>query len=261
MKIFGPEARDLLDSGDPVADEQNLKAAAALSAEKAEAVELILRDRPKQPRVAVLLGGDDWPFPIPIVEENGKWRFDTALGKEEILNRRIGDNELNVIGLCKEYAESQNEYQSVDRDGSGVRQFAAKFFSSPGKKDGLYWDAAPGEALSPMGPLIADAASDGYVKTADANGHKPFHGYYFRILTSQGPNARGGAKNYIKNGKMTEGFAMLAYPAKWDVSGDMTFIVGPDGVLYQKNLGEKTAEEAAKINKFDPDLSWRPVDL
>jgi len=257
-QIFGAHAQDLLSSGDPVADRRNIKRVAELIAERTEVVAITNPERPQLAMAGFLFGSSDWPFPVPLVREATKeqgagWRFDTEAGKSEVVNRRIGENELNVIALCSEYVKAQLEYFAYTTAINSPR-FADRFFSSPNKRDGLYWKPAPGEQLSPMGPLVAEAAAEEYMKTTTSP--TPFHGYYFRILKSQGAKARGGARNYIANGRMTEGFAMLAYPAKWDVTGSMTYIVGPDSAIYQKNLGADTLTMANKISSYNPDFSW-----
>lgn len=260
--LFGPDSEGLLNSGDKIADRKALSdfAAALAQGQELQKSKLNVKGGSYQ-EIAWLLAGDaKWPFPIPLVKQEGLWHFETEIGQQEILHRRIGENELRVIDLTQEYVNAQHEYFSQDRDGNGVNEFAQKFLSTAGKKDGLYWQPVDGEAFSPMGPLVAMAGHHGYVRSSNA-APQAFHGYYYRILTAQTKNARGGAMNYIRQGKMTEGFALLAYPAEWDNSGVMTFLLGPDGVLYQKNLGPDTTKLAAKITKFDPDLSWQPVAL
>lgn len=260
LKIFGPDAKGLMDSGDPVADARHFEVFSKLMDESSQIVLLKSPEHTDRNMAAVLVGTFDWPFPIPLVEQNGKWRFDTASGRQEIINRRIGENEILVIALFGEYLKAQREYHSVDRDGDGVLEYAPRFSSTAGRHDGLYWDPEAGQPLSPMGPLVAQAAAEGYILSS-SSAPVPFHGYYFRILTSQGPRARGGAAKYAVNGKMTGGFALLAYPAKWDESGIMTFMMGPDGVVYEKNLGPDTAKTAGGIKSYDPDLSWKPEEL
>ncbi len=264
MQIFGPQGKDLLQSGDEVTDRQALADFSEAIAEDHSIVTLQSLDPAtansnKAPQVALLIvGSQEWPFPVPLFEENNRWRFDTLNGKQEIINRRIGQNEIEVIQLADEYVNAQLEYYAIDRDGDKVLEYAQKFISTPGKQDGLYWEPVEGQALSPIGPLIAVAEGAGY-QAKSGSAPQPFHGYFYKILTSQSKNARGGAFNYIKNGKITGGFALLAYPAKWDVSGAMTFLVGPDGMIFQKNLGPDTAKIAPKINSYNPDFSWIPV--
>jgi hypothetical protein len=192
-------------------------------------------------------------MPIPLVKADGQWYFDTAAGKEEIINRHIGKDELHAIGVCRAYVEAQKKYAGMNTDGGGA--YAMKFKSSPGKKDGLYWPAADNEPQSPFGPLVAEAHAEGYGHHS-GNGPHPFHGYYFRILTRQGDAAPGGKMNYIVQGKLTGGFALVAYPEHWDQSGIMTLIVNQDGKVYQKNLGEKTLRIAGTMKEYNPDSTW-----
>jgi hypothetical protein len=192
-------------------------------------------------------------MPIPLVKGEEGWRFDTHRAAEEILNRHIGRNELAAIQVCLAIVDAQREYATQDADGDGVPGFASKFVSSPGKRDGLYWETREDEPLSPIGPLLAAAANEG----ADSTGLTPFHGYLYRMLTKQGKNAPGGAYDYRANGKLLGGFAVLAYPARYGLSGVVSFMVNQDGVVYQKDLGQNTATLAAKMTEFDPDPSWR----
>src|ERR1700719_916644 len=209
-----------------------------------------------QGRVILYLGAGNWPFPIPLIKKNGAWEFDTASGEAELLNRRIGQNELYTIGVLKEWARAQQEYANEEREGGSVKQFARKILSDPGTHDGLYWAAAESEPASPIGPLVASATAEGYKKGSNGN-PVPFHGYYYRVLTQQGVHAPGGARNYLVNGKMTGGFAFLAYPAEYRSSGVMTFIVGEDGLVYQKDLGKKTDALAKATNEYNPNSSWK----
>ncbi len=207
----------------------------------------------------LLVGADNFAFPIPLKKNaGGQWFFDTAAGKDEILNRRIGRNELAVIDVCGALVDAQAEYFSQPHDGGSTRQFALKFISDPGKQNGLYWDSPDGQPKSPLGPLVAFATAEGY--SAKANSHTPFHGYYFHMLTGQGSHAPGGAKDYVVDGKMVGGFAFVAYPAEYGNSGVMTFIINQDGVLLQKDLGKTTSETAAAMTEFDPDASWSVVE-
>jgi Protein of unknown function (DUF2950) len=205
------------------------------------------------------IGADSWPFPIPLTEKDGKWFFDTAAGEQELLNRRIGKNELNTLDVVRAYVDAQREYASADRNGSGVLQFAQHFISSPGKQDGLYWPQDLDGEISPLGPLVAYAESKGYsVKRRDSYGdYEPYNGYYFKILTRQGKNAPGGPYNYVINGNMIAGFALVAWPAEYGKTGIMTFIVNQQGVIYQKDLGEKTAKVASSMKRYDPDSTWQ----
>ena len=204
----------------------------------------------------LIIGRNDWPFPIPIIKQGQQWIFDTASGKEEILDRRIGRNELYTIQVMLAVVDAQREYAMKDRDGDGLLEYAQKFMSDPDKKNGLYWPAKEGEDPSPLGLLAAKAKREGYSKAQDPEEPQPYHGYFYRILTSQGPNAAGGAFDYIVKGKMIGGFAVVAYPADYGNSGVMTFIVNHDDVVYQKDLGEDTEKEAQAIKLFDPDKTW-----
>ncbi len=247
LTIFGPDSNDLLHSGDPVQDKN--MAAAFVSR-----YDVMHRWRKMEDGSQTLIvGADNFPFPIPLKKNaDGRWFFDTAAGKEEILNRRVGRNELAAIGLCDALIGAQAEYYAQKH--GGVKQYAQKFLSDPGEENGLFWPEVAGQPKSPLGPLAAQAAADGY--KADPSHHQPFHGYYFSMLTKQGPNAPGGAKDYIVDGKMTGGYAMVAYPAKYGDSGVMTFMVDKDGVVLQKDLGKTTEQVASAITEFDPDKSW-----
>jgi hypothetical protein len=204
----------------------------------------------------LLVGPQNFPFPIPLKKNaGGEWYFDTAAGKEEVLNRRVGRNELAVINVCAAVADAQAQYFSQKH--GGVPQYAQKFISDPGQQNGLFWPETPGQPKSPVGPLAAQATADGY--KADPNHHQPFHGYYFAVLDKQGPNAAGGAKDYIVNGKMTGGFALVAYPAKYGDSGIMTFLINQDGPLIQKDLGTNTDQIASTMTEFNPDSTWTVV--
>lgn len=253
--ILGSGGKKLVYSGDKVADRQG-------RAQFAAAYDELHRIEPQDAaRATLVVGKDEWPFPIPLVKRGTSWRFDTKAGAQEILNRRIGRNELNVIQVCRAYVDAQLDYASADRQGDGLREYAQHFMSSARKHDGLYWPVASGEEESPIGPLVADARAQGYggqaAKSQAAKGHpQPYHGYYYKILTRQGAHAPGGALDYVVNGHMIGGFALVAYPAKWGDSGVMTFIVNHDGVVYQKNLGPRTAALARAIAEYDPDPSW-----
>ena len=208
------------------------------------------------------LGADGWPFPIPLVKQGGQWRFDTVAGKDEILARRIGRNEMGAIDVCNAYVEAQHEYASQDRMGDGVLAYAQFLRSTPGTHDGLFWPTnQPGEELSPLGPLIAQARVEGYQRTAKMlnDEQAPYHGYYFKILTSQGKHAPGGRFKYIINGRMIAGFALVAWPPEWGDTGVMTFVVNQQGKVYQKNLGSQTAKIAKAMTIYDPDATWIPA--
>ena len=207
------------------------------------------------------IGADAWPFPIPLVNQNGQWSFDTVAGKSEILNRRIGMDELGAIDVCHAYVDAQREYASQDRMSDGVLAYAQFIRSSPDIHDGLFWPAKSGDELSPLGPLVAAARVEGYHRTAKmlSDEQAPYHGYYFKILTRQGNHAAGGKYDYIINSRMIAGFALVAWPAEWSNTGVMTFIVNRQGKVYQCNLGEKTAKLAAAMTCFDPDSKWTSV--
>ena len=206
----------------------------------------------------LLIGADNFPFPIPLKKNGaGQWYFDVAAGREEILVRRIGRNELDIMDVCMALADAQSQYYSMRHDDGSTHEFAVKFISDTGKQNGLYWESPEGQPKSPLGPLAAFATNEGYSLKPDS--HVPFHGYYFHMLTRQGTNVPGGAKDYVVNGKMTGGFAFVAYPAEYRNSGVMTFIINQDGVLLQKDLGTATAQTAAAMTEFDPDPSWTPA--
>jgi hypothetical protein len=252
MAIFGPSAREVLSSGDAVED----RAVRERFVKAYEAKNAVTQDGAA--KAVLQIGAEEWPFPIPIVKKGQKWSFDTKKGKEELNNRRIGRNELNTIQACLAYVDGQREYVAKDWDGDGLFEYAQKFVSTPGMKDGLYWEAKPGEEDSPFGDLFARATREGYTKTT--NKPIPYHGYFFRILKGQGKNAPGGAYDYIVNKRMIGGFGMVAYPANYGVSGVMTFVVNHDGIVYEKNLGKDTPKIAQGIKKFDPDKTWRKAE-
>jgi len=209
------------------------------------------------------IGADGWPFPIPLVKQNGRWFFDTAAGSEEILARRIGRDEIGAINVCHAYVDAQREYASEDRMGDRVLAYAQFLRSSPGTHDGLFWPVnQPGETLSPLGPLVAQARLDGYHRTATMlnDEQAPYHGYYFKILTRQGRHAPGGKYDYLINGRMIAGFALVAWPAEWGNTGVMTFIVNQQGGVCQKNLGSKTGKIARAMVTYDPDETWTPSE-
>jgi hypothetical protein len=251
-EIFGPEVHELL-SGDRVQDKAEFASFAKAISQLCNLV------HKGDDRIVLYIGAENWPFPIPLVKKDGKWFFDTAAGKDEILNRRIGENELTAIGVCRTYVDAQREYASEDRMGDGVLKYAQKLMSTAGKRDGLYWEPVANEPLSPFGPLVAEAREEGYGQHHHKDHPHPFHGYVFRILTAQGAAAPGGPYNYIINGNMIAGFALIAYPVRWGDSGIMTFIVNQQGKVYQCNLGEKSADAAAAIAEFNPDSQWTVV--
>ena len=249
--IFGREGVEAVASGDQVSDQRD-REVIALAMEQswhwaphgAEGKELII-------------GDEHWPFPVPLVKTGNAWQFDSVEGKEEVLARRIGGNELGVINLCRDYVRAQKEYASEPHDGKPAGLFAQRFRSSPGLHDGLFWRLKRGERSSPFGELVAAAIAEGYDPSKPDS--SPFRGYRFRILTTQGPAAPGGQQSYVVSGDMTGGFALLAYPAKYAFSGVMTFMVGQDGVVYQKDLGEDTDAQASGLTEYDPDKSWTAV--
>lgn len=248
LGVLGPDARALVASGDDVADRQSRE-------RFVRAYDEAHRLSPAGAGRAVLVvGRDEWPMPIPLVQDPGGWWFDTAEGREEILNRRIGRNELNAVQVCLAYVDAQREYYARDPDGDAVLQYAQRFRSAPGKRDGLYWETPPGDAPSPLGPLVAKAESAGY--KGPAGPRVPYWGYYYRIVKAQGPSAPGGAYDYVVRGRMIGGFALIAYPAEYGASGVMTFMVSHDGVVYQKDLGPGTAATARGLTRFDPDPTW-----
>jgi hypothetical protein len=255
--IFGPD-RARLQTGDPVEDHNALDHFAA-NLEKSHQLEKV-----SDTKFTLVVGPDHWPSPIPIVKDGTQWRFDTAAGLEEILNRHIGDDELSAIMTCRAYVLAQWEYYTEPNGTAqdGLAVYAQKFMSTPGKRDGLYWDTPPGDKPSPLGGLIAQARAEGYAAgqpRPKGTPQRPYHGYYFKILKRQGPHAPGGRFNYVINGNMIAGYALLAYPDKWGSSGIMTFIVNQQGRVYQKNLGPNTAQTAAAIQDYDPDPTWKLV--
>ena len=253
-QIFGPSSKDLL-SGDAVQDAAESEEFSKHVAEKTSLV------KESDSKVIISIGNENWPFPIPLVKTNGQWFFDTEAGKEEILNRRIGEDEFTAILVCHTYVKAQREYVLKDWDGDGILAYAQKLRSDPGKKNGLFWRHAPGEPASPLGELVAQARMAGYKKEKSLFKEQPipFHGYYFKTLTRQGKNAPGGKYNYIINGNMVGGFALVAFPSNWGKSGVMTFIVNQQGKVYQKNLGPDTLKMAQDVDTYDPDKTWTPV--
>jgi hypothetical protein len=252
LAILGPGATELIVSGDPVQDKTARDKFAASYDQMHRWGKL------KNGGMVLNIGAENYPFPFPLLRNSsGQWYFDSREAKEEILVRRIGDNELGTIDVLNAMADAQSEYFSQTHDGSKVHQYAQKFMSDEGKQNGLYWKAAEDQPESPLGPLAANASADGY--GGNQQTPQPFHGYFYRILTKQGDHAHGGAKNYIVNGNMTLGFAILAYPAEYRNSGVMTLIINQDGLVFQKDLGEKTSELAKSITEFHPDDTWNPV--
>jgi hypothetical protein len=253
LKVLGPDAKDIVSSGDETQDKNDR----AEFVQKYEEMHRLVKE--PDGTTTLYIGAENWPTPIPLMHTTSGWYFDTAAGKKEILYRRIGKNEMNAIQVCRELVDAQKEYDAKAHDGDSVKQFAQKFFSDPEKHDGLYWTVANGEEQSPIGPLVASAEAEGYKRDTDREA-QPFMGYYFRVLKAQGPNARGGARSYLVNGKMTRGFAFVVYPAEYRSSGVMTFIVNEDGIVYQKDLGVKTVEIAKTLTRYDRDATWRKAD-
>jgi hypothetical protein len=249
VDMLGAEGRSLVSSGDAVADRN---AGQHFAAEYTEAH----RIEAGGGKLVLHVGKEDFPFPIPLVPDGPEWRFDTQAGKEEILNRRIGRNELEVMQVCLAYVDAQRDYYSADRNADGLREYAGRFASTPGKRDGLYWPTKPSEPPSPLGPLVAQARGEGY-RRGDSHTPIPYHGYYYRILTGQGPAASDGAYDYMAHGHMIGGFALVAYPAQYGNSGVMTFIVNHEGVVYEKDLGPDTAALARAMKLYNPDSTWR----
>jgi hypothetical protein len=254
LAIFGPAGKELISSGDEVADQ----AGRGRFVKAYEEMNKLVNEN--DDKIILHVGSEDWPFPIPLVKKGENWFFDTVAGREEILNRRIGRNELNAIQVCLAYVDAQREYVLKDRDGDRLLEYAQKFISSKGKKNGLYWEAKEGEKLSPLGPLVAKAAKEGYIGRKPVGKHTPYHGYYYKILKAQGKNAPGGEYDYIVKDKMIGGFALVAYPAEYGNSGVMTFIVNHDGVVYEKDLGKDIEKIVAATKKFDPDKTWKKVE-
>jgi Protein of unknown function (DUF2950) len=248
--VLGPGSGKLITSGDPVEDAMRRdRFVAAYN----EAVKI---ETSGEGRATLFIGAEQWPFPFPLVKTATGWRFDVKSGAEEILNRRIGRNERSAIQVCLAYVDAQREYATKDRDDNGLLEYAKKLISTPGQKDGLYWDTADGEPMSPLGPLSTQAKQQGYQDLGAA----PYHGYYYRILTAQGEHAEGGAYDYIVDGKMIGGFALVAYPARWGASGVMTFVCNHSGVVRQKNLGPDTASIAQNMTLYDPDSTWQRAE-
>ena len=252
LAIFGPQAKDLMFSGDAVADKQRRERFLAAYNEKNSIAS-------EGERRIITVGKSAWPFPIPLVKNADSWMFDAEKGREEILNRRIGQNELDAIQVSLAYVDAQREYAMKDRDGDGLRDYAQKFRSDTGKNNGLYWQAKTEEEQSPLGPLVARARSEGYGQNKASDKPAPYRGYFYKILTAQGKDAPGGAYTYLIKGKMIGGFALVAYPAEYGNSGVMTFIVNHDGKVFQKDLGEKTASAAAAMKEYNPGSSWTEV--
>jgi hypothetical protein len=256
-RLLGPGTRDLLSSGDEVADRSEREA----FLERYRTQHRLVAGGPNE--AVLLVGEDGWPLPIPLVREEGKWRLDGAAVADELVLRRIGANELRTIAVMRGFVAAQEEYAASGHDGAAPGAYARNFSSTSGKHDGLYWEVAAGEQPSPAGPFLAAAAEEGYAlksaSEAPREKRTPYHGYVYRMLLSQGPAASGGARDYVVNGQLTGGFAMLAVPETYGTSGVMSFIVNQDGVVWQRDLGEETAQLAASIQQFDPDPAWTPI--
>jgi hypothetical protein len=249
QNVLGPGSEALLSSGDKYSDAAERQRFLAAYDEQHKLA-------PSAPGQMILqVGSDDWPFPIPIVQSDGRWHFDSQAGAQELVNRRIGRNEITTIRTSLAYVDAQKAFFAV------TRHYAQRLASSPGKHDGLYWPAADGELESPLAPLMAQAQEEGYPGERFSGRPVPYHGYFFRILTGQGTSAPDGARNYIKGGRMTNGFALIAWPASYGASGIMSFTVNQNGIVFQKDLGPNTAKIAAAMNLFDPDLTWTRVDV
>lgn len=253
LAILGTAGKELISSGDPVSDKQRKERFVS----SYDLKNSLTKDGDK---MVLIIGEKDWPFPIPLVKKGEQWIFDTKMGKEEILNRRIGENELSTVQTLLAIVDAQREYAMNDRDNDGIREYAQKFGSDPGEKNGLYWATKQGEEPSPLGELVADARAEGYTRTGPKQNPIPFHGYYFRMLKKQGKHAAGGAFDYVVKNKMIGGFAVVAYPAVYGSSGVMTFMVSHEGVVYEKDLGKNTATTAKAMQSFDPDKTWRKVE-
>lgn len=251
LGILGPDAKTLISSGDSVEDKNER----AEFLEKYHQMHRLVME--PDGTTTLYIGAENWPTPIPLVHKGTAWYFDTAAGKQEILYRRIGKNELAAIQVCRELVDAEKEYHSQAHDGNSGQQYASKLYSDPGKKNGLYWETSGGQSESPIGPLVATAAVEGYAAGSDQS-PKPFQGYYFRVLTSQ--RTAKGTRDYIVDGKMIRGFAFLAYPAEYRSSGVMTFIVDQEGVVYEKDLGPRTATIAKGLTSYNRDSSWRKAD-
>ena len=248
LDVLGPDGKEIISSGDEIEDVHSR----ANFVQKYLEMHRLVNE--PDGTTTLYIGAKNWPTPIPLVNQSNSWYFDTEAGKKEILYRRIGRNELSTIRVCQELAAAETEYRETQHN-----EYAQLIFSDEGQHNGLYWKAAAGEPQSPIGPLVASAVAQGYAPGRDS-APAPYRGYYFHLLTLQGKNGPGGAKNYILNGKMTEGFAFVAYPAKYRSSGVMTFIVGSDGVVYEKDLGEKSSIIAKTMKKYDPDSTWRKAE-
>jgi hypothetical protein len=252
LKIFGSDATELVESSDAATARHNQEIFTVASAEKWH-----LTDQGANKKI-LSVGNEDWPFPVPLVKGTSGWRFDTTAGKEEVIARRIGRNEIAAIGTCRTYVAAQHEYAKEGRDGKPAGLFATAFHSDAGKHNGLYWQAARHERSSPLGDLVAKASLEGR-QLGDRDRPLPFYGYYFKILTAQGASAPGGAKSYLVNGELAGGFALVAWPSQYDATGVMTFVVNQSGVVYEKDLGAQTETTTAAMTAYNPDSTWHRV--
>jgi hypothetical protein len=248
LKLFGPAGKDIVESGDAAEDKASRAEFARLAHEKLQ----IDPDPGAASAMIVSIGGQEWPFPVPLVQKDGKWSFDSGRGKVEVLARRIGKNEMTAMEICRGYVEAQFSYSEQDYDKDGILEYAQKIVSSPGKQDGLYWEGAT---------IVPKAFAAAAESSAEAGGKlEPYHGYYFRVLKAQGPDAMGGAFSYVVKGEMIGGFALVAWPAEYGVSGIHAYIVNHNGVVYEKDLGPSTASLAKQMSRFNPDKSWKPME-
>jgi hypothetical protein len=254
-EILGPDGEDIVASEDPVQDKNRAQEFAAKAKEKSS-IEI---DKKDPNRAILVVGNDDFPLPIPLVKQKGKWFFDTKVGREEILNRRVGANELNAIEICRGFDEAQHEYAMEKHDGSKINQYAQHILSTPGKHDGLAWQNPDGTWAGPVGEEVAKALQEGYSFQAGGN-PKPYHGYYFKVLKGQGPAAPMGEMDFVVGGAMIGGFALVAAPAEYRVTGVETFIVGPDGVVYEKDLGPDTLKSFQSMDRYNPDKTWKVTE-
>jgi len=252
--ILGSHGSKLISSGDAVADAHGR---ATFVKAFNEANKLVFEGDTK---AVLAIGKDGWPFPIPLVKSDNSWKFDTGQGEQEILNRRIGRNELAAIQVCLAIVDAEREYAAPHLDNNGVPRYTSKIVSTPSKRDGLYWPAKSNETPAPLGPLVAAAANEGYIPDR-SRVLAPYHGYFYRILTAQGKDASGGEYEYFIKGKMIGGFAVIAYPARYGASGIKTFIVNHDGVVFEKDIGQDTAAVAPRIDRYNPDATWKQIDL
>jgi hypothetical protein len=252
LTLFAPDGQELVASSDPATGRRNRE---IFSVAFGEGWRLVDQDANHK---VLVIGNEGWPFPVPLVKDGKSWRFDTAAGKEEVLARRIGRNELAVIGVCRTYVVAQRRYAQQGHDGKPAGLYAKSFNSDPGKQNGLFWTSPQGQSISPLGDLVAQAAEEGRALSTSGQPAEPFYGYYYKILTGQGPASEGGARSYIVNGEMTGGFALVAWPAQYDASGVMTFIVNQSGIVFQKDLGPQTDATAKALTLYDP-KGWHKV--